>query len=55
MDRCPLWDDPLSTTQYTLRADAYGSVVITLAASSMNGTIPVLSATDPIRWARWTS
>jgi hypothetical protein len=55
IDGCPRCDDPLSTTQNTRRADAYGSVVITLVTSSSNGTIPVFSAIVPISRPWWTS
>jgi len=55
MDACPAWEEPLSTTQNTRLADAYGSVLMTLLTRAANGAIPVVGATVPIRWARCTS
>jgi hypothetical protein len=43
----PRWEDPLSTTQNTRFAEAYGSRVITCPASAMNGTTPVEGAQEP--------
>jgi hypothetical protein len=47
IERAPLWDEPLSTTQNTRRAEAYGSVVMTWATSFSKGSIPVLGAMWP--------
>jgi len=55
IERCPLWEEPLSTTQNTRLAEAYGSVVITFSTSSLKGSMPVLAAMEPITWAWWTS
>jgi len=55
IDACPAWEEPLSTTQNTRFAEAYGSLVITWRTSSVNGAIPVVGSTRPIRWARCTS
>jgi hypothetical protein len=38
----PRCEEPLSTTQNTRFADAYGSWVMTFSTRVMNGTIPVL-------------
>jgi hypothetical protein len=47
--------EPLSTTQNTRPADAYGSVLMTSDTSSENGAIPVVGAMVPISRAWWTS
>ena len=41
----PACEEPLSTTQNTRRADAYGSWLITWSTSSVNGAMPVVGAT----------
>src|SRR6266545_4518876 len=51
----PRWDDPLSATQNTRRAEAYGSAVITWFTKAVNGAIPVVGSTRPISRARCTS
>ena len=51
----PRWEEPLSTTQNTRRAEAYGSCVMTSSTRSVNGSMPVVSELSPITWARWTS
>src|SRR6266542_3525992 len=55
MDAWPRWEDPLSTTQNTRRAEAYGSMAMTWSTSRSNGTIPVCSSHRPNTRARWTS
>jgi len=55
MDAAPAWLEPVSTTQHTRRAKAYGSAVITRLTSSPNGAIPVVGAMVPMSWARCTS
>jgi type II secretory pathway pseudopilin PulG len=51
----PRWEDPLSTTQNTRFADAYGSQVMTCSTNTMTGTIPVEAAHPPNTRARCTS
>ena len=51
----PRCDEPLSTTQYTRAALAYGSLAITCATSRPNGSIPVLASIRPITLPRCTS
>jgi hypothetical protein len=46
---------PLSTTQSTRRAEAYGAVVMTAVIRSAKGSIPLLGAVAPITRARCTS
>ena len=41
------WDEPLSTTQNTRSADAYGSWVMTWATSAVNGSMPVVASHRP--------
>jgi hypothetical protein len=55
IEAAPLWEEPLSTTQNTCRAEAYGSVFITWVTRSVKGEIPVLGAMLPITRAWWTS
>lgn len=55
MDAAPAWLEPLSTTQNTRRAEAYGSAVITRRTRSPNGAIPVVGAMVPMSCARCTS
>ena len=55
IERAPLCDEPLSTTQNTRRAEAYGSVVMTWATSFSKGSMPVLGAIWPSTRAWWTS
>ncbi len=55
MDAWPRWEDPLSATQNTRRAEAYGSAVITWSTRAVNGAIPVVGSTRPISRARCTS
>jgi hypothetical protein len=46
----PRWDEPLSTTQNTRSAHAYGSWAMTWATSLVNGSMPVVAshrAEDP--------
>src|SRR5216683_2285981 len=45
----PRWEDPLSATQNTRRAEAYGSWLITWFARAANGAIPVVGSIRPIR------
>ncbi len=55
VDRClAAGEDPLSTTQNTRLADAYGSLPITSSTSRPKGTMPVLSSHLPNSLARWT-
>ena len=54
IDAVPACEEPLSTTQNTRRAEAYGSVVITCSTSAANGMIPVVGSTRPISCARCT-
>ena len=42
IEALPAWELPLSTTQYTVRAEAYGSVVITCSASRRPNVVHVL-------------
>ena len=46
---------PLSTTQKTRFAEAYGSVLMTWSTSAVNGLIPVDGSHRPMTRARWTS
>lgn len=48
IETCSRCDDPLSTTQNTRSALAYGSVVMTWATSRANGSIPVVGSSRPI-------
>ena len=53
--RWPRWDEPLSTTKNTRRAERYGSWPMTCATRRSNGAMPVLRSQRPNSLARWTS
>lgn len=54
-EACPRWDEPLSATKNTRRAEASSSVVMTCSTSRENGTIPLVSSQRPSTRAWWTS
>ena len=51
----PACEEPLSTIQNTVLADAYGSLVMTCSTSRPNGTIPVFCSKRSNRLAWCTS
>lgn len=51
----PRCEEPLSTTQSTRLAEAYGSAVITCSTRAANGAIPVVSSQRPNTRAWCTS
>ena len=51
----PRWEDPLSTTQNTRLAEAYGSHVMTCSTNVINSTSPVEGAHRPNTRACLTS
>lgn len=51
----PRWEEPLSTTQNTRFALAYGSWVMTWVTRFMNGSMPVRGSVRPNTLAAWTS
>src|SRR6266540_3502450 len=55
MEDSPRWEGPLSTTQNTRRAEAYGSWAMTSPTSRPKGAIPVCSSHRPKSLARCTS
>jgi hypothetical protein len=55
MDAWPRWEEPLSTTQNTRRALAYGSVVMTCSTTRANGAMPVVGSHRPKTLPRWAS
>lgn len=55
MDACPRCYEPLSTTQNTRRALAYGSCVMTCSTRRPNEAIPVVGSHRPNTLPRWTS
>ena len=46
---------PLSTTENTRLAEAYGSARMTWSTKAVNGLIPVVGSHLPMTLARWTS
>ena len=51
----PRCEEPLSTTQNTRRALAYGSVIMTCWTRLANGAMPVVGSQRPKTLPRWTS
>src|SRR5579859_4524313 len=49
MDARPRCEEPLSAIQYTRRAEAYGSAVITWLTRAVNGAIPVVGPAYQVR------
>jgi len=55
IEALPACELPLSTIQNTVRADAYGSLVITCSTRRPNGLTPVFGSTRSKGLAWWTS
>src|SRR5712691_10341416 len=51
----PRWEEPLSTTQNTRLALAYGSTLMTCSTRRANGAMPVVGSQRPNTLPRWTS
>src|SRR5437870_11904821 len=55
MEAWPRGEEPLSTIQYTQRAEAYGSASMTWATRRSKGSMPVWASQRPKTLARCTS